>query len=155
MILRRITEHVKAQNWFAVAIDFVIVVAGVFVGLQVNNWNAARVERARADSYLSRLYDDISDDIKMLEERQALWGRQMQVGRQALDAGETSADDQARAWEILRAFHHASNSVPIHLRDATYADMVSAGQLGLIKNTELRDLTVLYYTNSWGIELRV
>ena len=27
MILRRITEHVKAQNWFAVAIDFVIVVA--------------------------------------------------------------------------------------------------------------------------------
>ena len=29
MILRRITEHVKAQNWFAVAIDFVIVVVGV------------------------------------------------------------------------------------------------------------------------------
>jgi len=26
MILRRITEHVKAQNWFAVGLDFVIVV---------------------------------------------------------------------------------------------------------------------------------
>ena len=35
MILRRVTEHVKAQNWFAVAIDFVIVVVGVFIGIQV------------------------------------------------------------------------------------------------------------------------
>ena len=26
MLLRRITEHVKDQNWFAVALDFVIVV---------------------------------------------------------------------------------------------------------------------------------
>ena len=29
MILRRITEHVKAQNWFAVGLDFFIVVVGV------------------------------------------------------------------------------------------------------------------------------
>jgi len=28
MILRRVIEHVKAQNWFAVALDFVIVVVG-------------------------------------------------------------------------------------------------------------------------------
>ena len=45
MILRRITEHVKAQNWFAVAIDFVIVVVGVFIGIQVSN--AARADRNR------------------------------------------------------------------------------------------------------------
>lgn len=42
MILRRVIAHVKAQNWFAVAIDFVIVVLGVFIGIQVANWNAAR-----------------------------------------------------------------------------------------------------------------
>ena len=44
MILRRITEHVKTQNWLAVAIDFVIVVGGVFIGIQAANWNAARAE---------------------------------------------------------------------------------------------------------------
>jgi len=41
MILRRITEHVKDQNWFAVGIDFFIVVVGVFIGIQVSNWNEA------------------------------------------------------------------------------------------------------------------
>jgi hypothetical protein len=30
MILRRISAHVKDQNWFAVGVDFVIVVIGVF-----------------------------------------------------------------------------------------------------------------------------
>jgi hypothetical protein len=153
MILRRITEHVRAQNWFAVGIDFVIVVVGVFIGIQVSNWNAARAEAARADSYLQRLYEDVSDDIVMLAERQALWARQMQLGQAALAATAVRPDEQERAWEIVRAFHHASNSVPLHLRDGTYADMVSAGQLGLITDTELRDRTTLYYTSSWGIEL--
>ena len=43
MLLRRITEHVRAQNWFAVGIDFVIVVVGVFIGIQVSNWNDKRL----------------------------------------------------------------------------------------------------------------
>ena len=39
MLLRRVTEHVKSQNWFAVWLDFVIVVVGVFLGIQIGNWN--------------------------------------------------------------------------------------------------------------------
>ena len=47
MLLRRVTQHVNDQNWFAVALDFVIVVAGVFIGLQVSQWNEdAQTQRA-------------------------------------------------------------------------------------------------------------
>ena len=35
MLLRRITDHVKAQNWTAVALDFFIVVIGGFIRIQV------------------------------------------------------------------------------------------------------------------------
>ena len=42
MILRRLSANLKAQNWTAIAIEFVIVVAGVFVGTQVSNWNDER-----------------------------------------------------------------------------------------------------------------
>ena len=59
MILRRITEHVKAQNWFAVGIDFFIVVVGVFIGIQVANWNAARKDRAEEAIFLEALYQDV------------------------------------------------------------------------------------------------
>ena len=42
MILRRITEHVKAQNWTAIWIQFVLLVSGVFLGIQVANWKDER-----------------------------------------------------------------------------------------------------------------
>ncbi|MBI1393579.1 MAG: hypothetical protein GC152_12625 [Alphaproteobacteria bacterium] len=47
MILRRMIEHVRTQNWTAVALDFVIVVAGVFIGIQLGNWNEARASHVR------------------------------------------------------------------------------------------------------------
>ena len=58
MILRRVIEHVKAQNWTAVALDFVIVVVGVFIGIQVSNWNDARADRAGERQLLKRLQDE-------------------------------------------------------------------------------------------------
>ena len=39
MLLHRVINHVRAQHWTAVLLDFVIVVVGVFIGLQVDNWN--------------------------------------------------------------------------------------------------------------------
>lgn len=35
MLLRRVISHVRKQEWTAIGIDFVIVVVGVFVGIQV------------------------------------------------------------------------------------------------------------------------
>ena len=46
MILRRITKHVRDQNWFAVALDFVIVVVGVGVALAAGEWLNARAVKA-------------------------------------------------------------------------------------------------------------
>ena len=51
MAVRRIREHVASHNWFAVLVDLVIVTIGVFIGIQVSNWNAARLERGEARSY--------------------------------------------------------------------------------------------------------
>jgi hypothetical protein len=58
MIFQHISENVRAQNWFAVAVEFLIVVAGVFMGLQVQDWNEARKERIEEHELLGRLYDE-------------------------------------------------------------------------------------------------
>ena len=55
MLLRSVTQHVRSQNWFAVFIDFIIVVVGVFVGLQVQDWNDSRKDRVEEQRLLSRL----------------------------------------------------------------------------------------------------
>lgn len=66
MILRRISENLRSQNWFTVAIEFVIVVVGVFVGLQVQDWNDARKERIEEQALLSRLQ---VETVKLLEKQ--------------------------------------------------------------------------------------
>jgi len=68
MLLRRVTEHVKAQNWTAVALDFVIVVVGVFIGIQVSNWNDARGERNAEAKYLISLAQDMKESITEIDD---------------------------------------------------------------------------------------
>ena len=61
MLLRRIIEHVSSQNWTAVFVDFVIVVVGVFVGLQVQEWNAVRQDQERLERIVASLKADMVD----------------------------------------------------------------------------------------------
>ena len=59
MLLRRITKHVTDQNWFAVFIDFLIVVVGVFIGIQVANWNEERQDRKDENAMIITLHDEM------------------------------------------------------------------------------------------------
>lgn len=68
MILRRVIDHFRRQEWTAIFIDFIIVVFGVFAGLQVNNWNETRRDHAREGVYLAALAKDIRGDIAEIEE---------------------------------------------------------------------------------------
>ena len=61
MILRRVIAHFRKQEWTAIAIDFVIVVLGVFVASQVSIWNEARAERKRTEAILSAISADLTD----------------------------------------------------------------------------------------------
>ncbi|MEE2525937.1 hypothetical protein V0U79_06130 [Hyphobacterium sp. HN65] len=59
MILSRIASALKAQNWVAVVIEFVIVIAGVVIGFQITAWNAGRQERVDEERFLVDLHEDV------------------------------------------------------------------------------------------------
>jgi len=63
VILDNLSRALKTQNWLAAAIEFVIVIAGVVIGFQINAWNEARQDRALEGEYLERLYADMSGAI--------------------------------------------------------------------------------------------
>lgn len=66
MLLRRLIEHAKSQNWTAVALDFLIVVSGVFIGVQATSWANGRAEQQQIQTYLQTLKDDLVSDREML-----------------------------------------------------------------------------------------
>ena len=67
MLLRRITQHVKDQNWIAVGIDLVIVVVGVFIGVQAANWNENQSNKAGLVGSLERLDKEVSQNIELID----------------------------------------------------------------------------------------
>jgi hypothetical protein len=62
MILRRVIKHFRHQEWTAIFLDFLIVVVGVFVGLQVQNWNQARQAAQAEQSLLLEMHTALTRD---------------------------------------------------------------------------------------------
>jgi len=145
MILRRIADAFRRQDWFTVTIETLMVVLGVFLGLQVNNWNEARVEGERSREYLSRIRAELVADMTQLERHRGLWQTGANEGYVAISYAETGARGGATDWEILRAFLHASQSFQLSFADTTYSELRSAGELRLIPDADLRSALADYY----------
>lgn len=63
MLLRRISEHIRAQNWVAISIDFVIVVIGVYTAVAIESWAAERAQAKRTVLVIETLRQDMQDAI--------------------------------------------------------------------------------------------
>jgi hypothetical protein len=145
MLLRRVIKHVRDQNWFAVGIDFLIVVLGVLLAFQITVWNAERAERVRSQEYLSRISADLMVDIATLQRHREFWKQVAGHGQVAIRYAETGNTDGVTEWETLRSFLHASQSWQFAFVDSTYSELRSAGELGLIPDPELRSALADYY----------
>ncbi len=144
MILRRVIAHFRRQEWTAIGIDFVIVVLGVFVGIQVSNWNTARTTDQRSRAVTAQLVEDLqaeawgfqylleySDDVLKSADR-AL----------ALLEGRRPRDDEA----LLIAAYRATQYREPRRRRSTYDELISTGEIGLIRDRALKDLAIQVYT---------
>jgi hypothetical protein len=69
-MLKRIVRYLGAQDWNAIAIEFVIVTAGVLMGIQVSNWNGDRLEKARVDQQLASLRTELEGNLRTIKRYQ-------------------------------------------------------------------------------------
>ncbi|MEQ9315074.1 MAG: hypothetical protein RLN72_04425 [Henriciella sp.] len=145
MLLRRFTQHVKDQNWFAVGLDFIIVVIGVFIGIQLGNWNDARADAARERGYLQRLQSDLGVDRARIGEHLEFNRSIRAYGLEALDYAESGAEG-ADGWTVVLAFFQASQAGGLVTIATTYNELTSTGDVRLIDNLGLRRDLADYYS---------
>lgn len=145
MILRRLAQNLKEQNWTAIGIEFVLLVLGVFFGIQAANWNQQRAEDARAEEYLARIRGSLEEDLKAIDRRDRFWRQVIDYGKQAIHHAETGQWVDGSAWKTVLAYYQASQIMTFALDDATYVEMRDGGELGLIRNPRLRSELSTYY----------
>jgi hypothetical protein len=64
MLLRRFILNFRKQEWAAILVELVIVVGGVFIGLQAANWNDDRLEQEKGRLIAERLISDLRNDLE-------------------------------------------------------------------------------------------
>ena len=142
MLLRRISKHVNSQNWFAVAVDFVIVVVGVFIGLQFSNWNDERLMQERANILLERLEADFGVDVWIAINLHKYHQQVFQDSLQVLNDinGSAPMGDE----EFLISAYRATQFNRFN-KTSIYETLISAGGLELVGGTEIGRVASLFY----------
>ena len=143
MILRRITGAFKRQDWFTVFVETLIVVLGVFLGLQVNNWNAARQRHAAAEQYETRLMEDLRVDAGNYVFLRDYYRGSLKAAEKAYD-GLTGKADLTDA-QLLVAAYRASQYNWAERHRATFDELVASGNLELIDDPDFRARISSYY----------
>lgn len=137
MIVRRIREHAAELNWFAVGVDLIVAIVGVFAGIQVSNWNQARVERAQSHEDRQRLIADLASNLADGDNR-ALYFRAVQRhAAAALAALDKPAAESGEAF-LIDAYQ-ATQSAPRQFKHTTYDEIVATGRLTRLADPAVRD----------------
>ncbi len=149
MAVRRIREHVASHNWFAVLVDLMIVIIGVFIGLQASNWNAARIERGAASAYRTQIIDDLIANERELAERLRYY---RQVRSHALAAMEALEGGAPRGEAFLVKSYQATQVSPIRMERSAYDEMIASGMAKSFADPAVRRRLSSYYAGTERLE---
>jgi len=136
----------KTTKYLLYAIgEIVLVVIGILIALQINNWNEYRKERFKEKAYLSRLKEDLTFDKKVIELNKYFYQDVFVAGSLVLSHAEGENNITASNWDILTAYFHASQIWPMLMRSSTFEELKSSGELSLISNIVLRNRLPFYH----------
>ena len=144
MILRRFAQSLKEQNWAAIAIEFVLLVLGVFLGIQVANWNEDRLTRSKAAVFTARLEADLRQEAWRYQFLLAYYSDVRDATEAAADAlsGKAPLSNEAFLVNAYRATQYKQGAST----RSTYDELISTGNVGLIEDRELLNLAVRAYS---------
>ncbi|WP_373006237.1 hypothetical protein [Hyphomonas sp.] len=143
MILRSLTEHVKDQNWFAVGLDFSIVVIGVLLAMQISNWNAAKGDRERGADYSAQLTAVLLAEMATVDAITDYYATTFSAGNTAYE-GLSARSDIPHETILINAYR-ASQYIFYERRRSTYDEIINSGALNLIADRELRETATLVF----------
>jgi len=127
MRLRSLTKHIREQNWFAVALDFFIVVVGILIAFQITNWGSERTLDAKERELLIELKNDIENDVAKATTFIDHFANVHVAAKRSIEFIDSGDDCGDVCWPIVADFMHASHWFPIAVKRTTFEDMRRAG----------------------------
>ncbi|WP_412069193.1 hypothetical protein [Rubrivirga sp. IMCC43871] len=141
-ILGRLSQAVREQNWFAVALEVVIVIVGVVIGFQVTAWGQERADQDKEQTYLRQLSRDLAETERLADDLARTMAPLERAPRrlaQAYFLPEPPPRDSVVHWAAVAPAYWEISPVL-----GTAEALVSTGDVGLIRDDSLRIAITAY-----------
>ena len=146
----------KTSKYFKYAIgEIILVVIGILIALQINNWNEERKTRQSEIKYLTNIKLDIERDLVSLDIQIKLRKDKLTTTENLIshiDGVKPISDLNILSKNIFSTL----NEERFTPNNSTYTELTSSGNLSLIENDSIKrlllELEVLYKDNQFGIE---
>lgn len=143
-MLRRITEHLRRQDWFALILELVVVVIGIFLAFQVDRWYEGQRVKAELQAHLASLIEDFAENETRLSSA-------MSVGKQEMEAAITlraeirkDSPDLSVA-ELNQLISQISSLPTFQAVDLAYENLINAGTLSDLPSSDLKKELAEFY----------
>src|SRR5438309_6544734 len=151
MIYKRAAARLSAQDWVAITIELAIVITGVFIGTQVSNWNAERLDRQNNARVLRNLRPEIAD---MVARFRAVYGYYDTTNHYAQTAfAGWRRDPKVSDRDFVVGAFQATQIFYTGLNNDTWSQIYGSDRLRTIDDRAMRkDLSVLMTTDYSAME---
>ncbi len=130
------------QRYILYAIgEIILVVIGILIALQINNWNENRKAYHQSRSYLSEILKDLEVDTLAINSSIGFTQKHLKVEKWVLNRTDYDVKDADSLWLSLGGFYA---TIPLNKR--TFQKMQNAGDSKLQGFDDLYDKIVTYYT---------
>ena len=123
--------------------EIVLVVIGILIALQVNNWNENRIAKKDSQNYHDRLIEDLLSEKLILKERLDYYILVQDHAKKVVYALTNHPDSLGENF-IINAYQATQQWKYRNVRD-TYDELISIGNIKLIPNQNLRKRIGGYY----------
>lgn len=138
MILKRFSEALRRQDWAMIAIEFALVVVGVLLAFQINEWAGERASAGERQLSAERLLEEA--ELTVAYNRQAVdYERHVLEGLSFASARiGTKAWQEAEEKRMTDGLAAARSMVALAPPSSVYEDVVSSGELNKIGTAATR-----------------
>jgi hypothetical protein len=139
----------KAWRYIKYAIgEIVLVVIGILIALQINNWNETRKERIEEREILADLQSDIRADIENVSYQFGFKTKMVKNYKNCLNILTDKKD--ADKTEFMESYKSILQVGYVSLNTTTFTNLQTTGDIRLIKSKALADSIVNYYNTDLG-----